>query len=118
MCFSNQKKNGCVLPRRALDRCVEKRWRFLRSTGQRGGWGAFVRMDEAEIAAANRLASDRADDLTAVATGGGAVVRNVGGGGQRKRTLVQAKLVGAPDRSMPVYAADGTTVPPPPLRIV
>ena len=79
-----------------------------------------MRLDNDEIAAANRLASARDEDLTAVATGGAgdnpiAGQRSGAATGQRVR-VGAAKVVGAPDRSMNVYAADGTVVAP--LRII
>ncbi len=80
-----------------------------------------MRLDDDEITAANRLASARDEDLTAVATGGARDNPVAGRAvasqwtGQRAR-VVAAKVVGAPDRSMNVYAADGTVVAP--LRIV
>lgn len=71
-----------------------------------------------EIAAANRLASARNDDLTAIATGGTEdnSINPSEGIGQKTR-VVHAKLVGSPDRSMNVYASDGSLAAPA-LKIV
>ena len=77
--------------------------------GQRGGWSAFVRWDADEISAANRMASARNENLTAIATAGRAddlTGGNAAAALQRMR-VVQATPVAAADRSMNVYAPNG-----------
>ena len=78
-----------------------------------------MRWNTDEIAAANSLASARNDDLTAIATGGTAsnLIDPSEGIGCQKTRVVHAKLVGSPDRSMNVYASDGTLAAPA-LKIV
>ena len=77
-----------------------------------------MRWNTDEIAAANRLASARNDDLTAIATGGTEhnLINTSECIGQKTR-VVHAKLVGSPDRSMNVYASDGKLAAPA-LKIV
>ncbi len=71
-----------------------------------------------EITAANRLASARDKDLIAIATGGAGDHSKAGRAATIQRThVVASTVVGALDRSMNVYAPDGTVVTAP-LRIV
>lgn len=81
--------------------------------GQRGGWNAFVRWDPEEIDVANRLASSRIEDLNAASAGGARDGLTPGSSNVASTTVgraAAAELVWTHDRSMNVYATDGTVV--------